>query len=111
VTYSSLLPILLLVVAFYFLVLRPARARQAAQQAIAARLEPGVEIMTTSGLYGRVIEIDGDDVLLEIADGVRVRFVAAAVGKVIVPEAGDADPDGTSAHVQPSVREDDAPTG
>ena len=53
-TLSALLPFLVLIVAFYFLILRPSRARQSAQAAVASRLAPGVEAMTTSGLFGTV---------------------------------------------------------
>jgi len=105
VTIGSLLPFLVLIVAFYFLILRPARARQSAQAAVNSRLRPGVEVMTTSGLFGTVVEIDGDRLVLEIAEGVRVRFVAAAIGRVIdSPTIG-----GTSEETQASITEDDTP--
>jgi preprotein translocase subunit YajC len=107
VTIGSLLPFLVLIVAFYFLILRPARARQSAQAAVNSRLRPGVEVMTTSGLFGTVVEIDGDRLVLEIAEGVRVRFVAAAIGRVI--EAPTIV--GTSEETQASITEDDTPAG
>jgi preprotein translocase subunit YajC len=58
--------------------------------------------MTTAGLYGTVTEIDGDEILLEIADGVRVRYVAAAVAKVVTP--------GTPTEPEASSIEDDTPS-
>ena len=61
-TLGTLLPFLVLIVAFYFLILRPARTRQAAQAAVRSKLEPGVEAMTTSGLFGTVTAVDGDKV-------------------------------------------------
>ncbi len=99
---GSFLPILLLVVAFYLLVLRPARNRTAQAKAIASSLEPGSRIMTTAGLYGTVTEVDGDEIMLEIADGVQVRYVAAAVAKVLEP--------GTLADADSSLPEDDTPS-
>jgi len=107
VTIGSLLPFLVLIVAFYFLILRPARARQSAQATVNSRLRPGVEAMTTSGLFGTVVDIDGDKVVLEIAEGVRVRFVAAAIGRVIDPP----DSGGTSEETRASITEDDTPGG
>ena len=106
-TIGSLLPFLVLIVAFYFLILRPARARQSAQSAVNSRLRPGVEAMTTSGLFGTVVELDGEKVVLEIAEGVRVRFVTAAIGRVIEPVTSD----GTSEETRASVSEDDTPPG
>ena len=90
-TLGQILPILLLVVMFYLLVLRPSRARQAKQRATMAQLAPGSRIVTTSGLLGTVTAVDGDEIELEISVGVRVRFVLAAVGRVLDPEtASDA---------------------
>ncbi|MGD9956412.1 MAG: preprotein translocase subunit YajC [Candidatus Nanopelagicales bacterium] len=105
---SALLPLLLIAVAFYFLILRPTKARQAAQRETQSRLAPGVRAMTTAGLYGTVEAVDGDDVLLEIAPGVTVRYVAAAIAKVIEPV--DAAPvEGTAGESRPSIIEGDTP--
>ena len=48
----SLLPIVLLLVIFYLLVMRPARARQKDYQNTQAALEPGRRVMLASGIYG-----------------------------------------------------------
>lgn len=85
------LPFALILVAFYFLILRPqrARARQAGQ--LQARLEPGVEIMTTSGIYGRVTEIREDSLLLEVSPGTTIRIAKAALGKVLTEDSAPDD--------------------
>ena len=98
---ESLLFFALILVAFYFLIIRPqrTRARQAAQ--LQARLVPGVEIMTTAGLFGRVAEVHDDALVLEVSPGVMVRFAKAAVGRIIdaddTSESDDADTDDTDA--------------
>lgn len=46
-------------------------------------IEPGVRIMTTSGIYGIVQEIEADSIVVEISEGVDVRFAKAAVMKVV----------------------------
>jgi preprotein translocase subunit YajC len=107
VTIGTLLPFLILILAFWFLILRPARTRQAAQAAVASRLAPGVEAMTTSGLFGTVTAVDGDRVELEIAAGVRVRFVAAAIASVVDPATSA----GTGGTAQASITEGDTPEG
>jgi preprotein translocase subunit YajC len=98
---ESLLFFAVILVAFYFLIIRPQRnrARQAAQ--LQARLVPGVEIMTTAGMFGRVTEVLDDGVVLEISPGVLVRFAKAAVGRIVdAPTAEDADDaDDTDAEV------------
>lgn len=91
----SLFPILMLVVigaAFWFLVLRPARSRQQQQASLIQSLAVGQEVMTTAGLFGTVTGIDGDKVILEIADGVHVRYLNLAIAKVVDPVELDSAP-------------------
>jgi preprotein translocase subunit YajC len=77
----SLLPIIIIVVIFmliYMTMTRRSRARQAAQQQ--TNLVPGVQVRTTSGMYGTVTSIvDNDDVMVEIAPGVNIRMMRRAV--------------------------------
>ena len=88
---ESLLFFAVILVAFYFLIIRPQRnrARQAAQ--LQARLVPGAEIMTTAGMFGRVTEVLDDGVVLEISPGVLVRFAKAGVGRIVAAVDADAD--------------------
>ncbi|MGP3933961.1 preprotein translocase subunit YajC [Nonomuraea sp. KM88] len=85
---GSILPLILLVVVFYFLLIRPQRKRQ--QEAIRMQnsLTPGARVMTTTGLFGTVVAVDNEDVVLEVAPGVETRWVKAAIGRVVTP--GDA---------------------
>jgi preprotein translocase subunit YajC len=81
--------IVLVFIGFYFLMIRPQRRRQ--QQAAQKQntVTPGAQVRTTAGMYGTVIEVDGDDVILEIAPGVDVRLLKRAIMEVITP--GDAE--------------------
>ena len=83
------LPFVLILVAFYLLIIRPARNRQRAAMQLQERLTPGVEVMTTSGMYGTVVSVDDDTLSLEIAPGTTVRFAKAAVGQVRSIEDSD----------------------
>lgn len=89
---STLLPILLIGVVFYLLIMRPARNRQRKQAAMMSALAPGTRVMTTAGVYGTLVAIDEDDAELEIAPGVVIRVVKAAIGKVIEPDVSAAEP-------------------
>jgi preprotein translocase subunit YajC len=82
---------LLMIVGFYFLLIRPQRNRQRAQQALLASIEVGDEVMTTGGIFGRIIEIDEDEgtVLVEIAPGTRVRMVRNGIAQRFVEEEYD----------------------
>lgn len=88
---QTLLPIVLLVGVFYLLILRPARTRQKAQQETISSLAVGKTVMTTGGLFGTVTAVTDDRIELEIADGVRVQYLQAAVSRVVP----DLDPDET----------------
>jgi preprotein translocase subunit YajC len=93
---SSLILILVVVVAFYLLMIRPQQRRrqQAAQKQ--NTIEPGARVRTTAGMYATVVEVDGDDVVLEIAPGIEVRYMRKAVMDVVSgPEADDAPADET----------------
>jgi preprotein translocase subunit YajC len=88
---ETLLPFALILVAFYFLILRPQRARARQAEQLQARLAPGVEIMTTSGIYGTVLEIREDSVVLEVSPGATLRITKGAVGRVLADDAAAAD--------------------
>lgn len=102
-----LLPFALILVAFYFLILRPQRSRARQAEQLQSRLAPGVEVMTTSGLFGTVRSIEDDTVRLEVSPGVTIKIVKAAVGRVVTE-------DGTPAALEggPSPADDtDEPGG
>lgn len=108
---GPLLPILLLVGAFYLLILRPAKARQNQTNAVLRQLAVGSRIMTTAGLFGTVTALEDDEIELEIAPGVRVRYVKAAVAKVVEPAIPAEEAAGTSAASEASRVEGDTPEG
>jgi preprotein translocase subunit YajC len=86
---TAFLPILLLGLAFVVLVVLPMRARsRLAMQAQQRQqsLTIGTEIMTTSGLHGRIVGLDEQTMELEIAPGVVVRWARAAVAEVRGPD-------------------------
>ena len=82
---STLILILIVVVAFYFLMFRPQQRRkqQAAQKS--NNVEPGARVRTTAGMYATVVDTDGDDVILEVAPGVEVRYMKRAIMEVVSP--------------------------
>ena len=93
-----LFPLLLMGGVFYFLLIRPQRARQRSQQSLMAALEVGDEVMTASGIFGTVTEIDedADTVTVEIAPGTRVRMLRRAIAQRFVEEDAEYDDDGDS---------------
>jgi preprotein translocase subunit YajC len=87
---------LLLLVGFYFLLIRPQRNRQRQQQALIAALEVGDEVMTTGGIFGTIVDIDEDEGVLtvEIAPGTRIRMLRQGIAQRFVEEETGGDEDG-----------------
>jgi preprotein translocase subunit YajC len=86
------LPILM-IVGFYFLLIRPQRNRQRQQQALVASLEVGDEVMTNGGIFGTIVDIDDDEgiVTVEIAPGTRVRMLRQGISQRFVDDDIDED--------------------
>jgi preprotein translocase subunit YajC len=80
---NGLLILALLFGIFWFVLVRPQRARAREQQELIASLEPGDEIVTTGGLYGVITAVDGEILRVEIADGLIVRTARNAVAGIV----------------------------
>ena len=87
-------PLLFLLVvagAFWLLMSRPAQRKAREQQALQAAVAVGDEVMTTSGIFGQVRALEEETVHLQIADGVQIRVVRAAIARVVTTEIGTTD--------------------
>lgn len=87
--YSTFIFIALLVVAFYFLILRPQRKRQHALQQTMNAISPGSRVMLGSGLFGTVVAVGPRQVVLEISPGAEVTVLKQAISKVVTDEDED----------------------
>jgi preprotein translocase subunit YajC len=82
-TLYTILPLLLIVAVFYLLLFRPMQKRNREYAATQAALGPGVRVMMGGGLYATITEIDDQDVTVEAAPGVRLRYSRQGVVKVL----------------------------
>ncbi|KKB79775.1 preprotein translocase subunit YajC [Devosia soli] len=79
----QLMPILLLVVIFWLLIFRPQQKRLKAQQAMLSAIRRGDTVVTTGGIVGKVTKaVDGEDLEVEISQGVKVKLVRGMVADV-----------------------------
>lgn len=85
----TLLPLVLLGAVFYFLIIRPQRNRQRQQSQLIAAVRPDAQVMTTSGIFGRVTERDDEYIRVEVAPGVVLTLLPAAIAKIIDPGPQD----------------------
>ena len=79
---TLLLPALLLVV-FYFLLIRPQSKRAKEQSEMLAKVAVGDEIATTGGILGKVTEVSEQFLSVEIADGVNIKLQKFQVAQVL----------------------------
>jgi preprotein translocase subunit YajC len=75
----QLMPFVLVLAIFYFIILLPMRRRQQKVQAFLSALKVGDRVVTSGGLYGTVTRLDEKVLKLEIADKVRVDVARTAV--------------------------------
>jgi preprotein translocase subunit YajC len=78
-----LLPLILIVLAFFFLVLRPARARQQAFLKVQSELAPGARVMIASGIFGEIVSLGDDTIELRVAPNTVITVKRQAVAQVI----------------------------
>jgi preprotein translocase subunit YajC len=79
----TFLPLVLIMVVFYFFMIRPQMKRQKDLQKFRSALQKGDKVVTTGGLYGRIVEIKDSIIFLEIAPNVKVKVDKSVVLKDI----------------------------
>ncbi len=70
----SLIMIVALIAIFYFFMVAPQQKKQKKINAFRDSLKNGDKVMTAGGIYGRIREVKDNTVILEIADGVRIKI-------------------------------------
>jgi preprotein translocase subunit YajC len=80
------LPMIIVMGIFYVMLILPQQRQRKKTQAMLAALKNGDKVITTSGIYGTVSGIDGDTIILKIADQVKVRMARSAIAQVEATE-------------------------
>jgi preprotein translocase subunit YajC len=75
----------------YVLMIRPQRQKQAQQQSMIEEAGIGDDVLTTGGIYGTITEAEGDDVVVEIAQGLNVHMTRRGIAAVLPPEEEEED--------------------
>jgi preprotein translocase subunit YajC len=111
-SYLFLVAIVVLFGLLYFVTIRPQRNRQRAAAQTQRTVEPGARVRTTAGMYGTVVAVDDQDVVLEIAPEVEVRFLRRAIMDV-VPDPSEMQAEEPAPEHSETLdeAEDDAATG
>ena len=89
--WASYLPLVLIVIAFWFLVLRPARNRQREFMTTQNALAPSARVMLASGIFGELVAVRDEEVEIRVAPDVVLTVARQAVAKIITPQETPAD--------------------
>ena len=78
---TGLLPFLLIIPLFWILMIRPARKQEAQRKAMLSALEKDDKVLTNGGIIGWVVSVSDDDVVVRIADNVKVKMVKSGIAQ------------------------------
>ncbi len=79
---STLIMFGLIFVVFYFLLIRPQQKRLRDHREMVASLRRGDSVVTTGGVIGKITRVTDDELVLEVAEGVRIKVLRGAVSDV-----------------------------
>lgn len=82
----NLIPLVLVFLIFYFLLIRPQQRKLKQHREMLERLKRNDEVMTSGGIYGKVVALAEQIVTLEIAPNVRIRVNRNQIAAVVKPE-------------------------
>jgi preprotein translocase subunit YajC len=77
----TFLPMILIIVVFYFFMIRPQMKKQKEVLAFRNSLAKGDKVVTTGGIYGKIVELKDNYVLLQVDDNVKIRVDKSALVK------------------------------
>jgi len=77
--FTQLIPLILIMLIFYFLLIRPQQKRAKEHRSMVESLKKGDKVMTNGGIFGTVMDVKEDSLKVEIADGVRIKIQRDAV--------------------------------
>lgn len=77
--YSFYIMMGLMILIFYFFMIRPQQKKAKEQKKFIDEIQKGDYVVTIGGAHGRVAELEGDTVILEVEKGGRIRFNKSAI--------------------------------
>lgn len=76
---TALIPLVLMFVIFYFLLIRPQQKRAKEHRELLQALKKGDYVVTSGGLYGKIVGLTDQVVTLEVAENMRVKVARSYV--------------------------------
>lgn len=76
---SGYLPMILIVVIFYFFMIRPQMKKAKEHKKYLEALQVNDKVVTTAGIHGRIVEIADTTVLLDVGSNLKIRFEKSSI--------------------------------
>ena len=76
---ANIIPLIFVFLVFYFLIIRPQQKTRKDHGTLLKNLEKNDEVITSSGIYGTIVGIKDDTILLRIADNVKIEIQKSAI--------------------------------
>ncbi|MDP8222675.1 MAG: preprotein translocase subunit YajC [Candidatus Lernaella stagnicola] len=89
--FTSLIPIILIGIIFYFFLIRPQSKRQKEHQSLLSELKRGDEVVTTGGVIGRIHSVTDTVITLEVAQNMRIRVLKGQIAGLHTAESKQQD--------------------
>ncbi len=106
---SMLIPFALIILVFYFLIIRPQNRKQKETQAMLASIKKNDRVVTIGGMRGTVQAVRDDAIVLKVDENVKIEFNKSAIASVIRPQVsknGSKDAPEDVKEAKPSETED-----
>ncbi|MGM9478717.1 preprotein translocase subunit YajC [Pedobacter sp. GSP4] len=89
---STIVPMVLIMVVFYFFMIRPQVKKAKDHKKLVAELGKGDKVITTAGIHGKIVDLNETTFLIEVESGAKIRFDKSAVSldatkAVVAPKA------------------------
>lgn len=88
---SQFLPMLLIIVVFYFFMIRPQMKKAKDHKKFVEELKKGDKVITTSGIHGKIVDLNDTTFLIEVESGTKIRFEKSSISleasKALQPES------------------------
>ncbi|MBC8051702.1 MAG: preprotein translocase subunit YajC [Sphingobacteriaceae bacterium] len=75
----NFVPMILIVIVFYFFMIRPQMSKAKEQKKFVEAIKKGDKVVTTAGIHGRIVDLNESTVVLEVEGGGKIRFDKSAI--------------------------------
>lgn len=76
---GQFLPLVLIIVVFYFFMIRPQVKKQKDQKKYVEELKKGDKVVTSAGIHGKIVEVGDATILIEVDNNVKIRFDKSSI--------------------------------